>query len=256
MIFLRDTIFLTARLFRITRRNPAWLVITLVQPLIWLTLFGQIFKEIVELPGFDSNNYLEYLAPGIVIMTAVFGSAWSGIGIIQDLQQGVMDRLLATPVSRMAIIVARSVHAAGTVTAQALLVLLMALALGAGVPGGIPGGAMILLLAVLLGVGFSAISNGVAFLTKRPETLLALVNFLVLPLTFLSTTFIAEELIPDWIRSIARVNPVNWAVTGARDAMLGRNWADTWDSVVLLVAFMLVAGIFSSVAMRVYQRAE
>src|SRR4051812_8968650 len=114
MTFLADSFYLLGRHIRVTLRLPIWIAVSLVQPIIWLTLFGQLFRKVVELPGFGSASYIDFLTPGVVIMTAMFGSAWSGFGFIEDIGSGLMDRLLATPVHRAALITARVLHAALT----------------------------------------------------------------------------------------------------------------------------------------------
>ena len=252
--FITDTYHLMIRHIRTTLRIPVWIFVTLTQPVIWLALYGQLFRRVVEIPGFESDSYIQFLTPGVVIMTAFFGSAWAGMGIIEDLRGGVLDRMLATPVSRSALIASRVAHAGLTVAIQSVIILVLGLILGADLPGGLSGALAILLLAALLGAGFSAISNGVALLTRREETLIAVINFFGMPLVFLSTAFMASELMPDWIRFVAQGNPVNWAVNGARDAMLGQNWSDVWAYSLLLTAFVLLAGFFSTQAFRMYQR--
>jgi ABC-2 type transport system permease protein len=253
--FFSDTYHLTIRHIRTTIRIPIWIAVMLVQPVIWLTLYGQLFRRVVEIPGFESDSYIQFLTPGVVIMTAFFGSAWSGMGILEDLQAGVIDRMLATPVSRAALIASRVVHAALTVSIQSVIILLLGLVLGASIPGGIGGMLAILLLGAPLGAGWSAISNGVALLTRREETLIAIINFFGMPLIFISTAFMASDLMPGWIRFLSNGNPVNWATDGARNAMAGEQWMEIWTYSLLLAAFVLVASFFSTQAFRMYQRA-
>ncbi|HEY8492061.1 MAG TPA: ABC transporter permease [Dehalococcoidia bacterium] len=252
--FVADTFHLTLRHVRTTLRIPIWVIVTLVQPVIWLTLYGQLFRRVVELPGFETGSYIQFLTPGIVVMTAMFGSMWSGMGIIEDLNEGVMDRMLATPVHRGALIAARVAHAALTVLVQSFIILGIGLVLGARFPGGVPGVVTILLLSALLGSAFSALSNGLALVTRREETLIAVLNFFGLPLVFLSSAFIATELMPGWIRAAATVNPVNWAITASRDAMLGQDWAEVALSCALLALFTLASGVFATQAFRAYRR--
>src|SRR3954470_5759124 len=121
--FLSDTLHLLVRHLRTTIRIPIWIAVTLIQPVIWLTIYGQLFRRVVEIPGFGAGSYIQFLTPGVVIMTALFGSAWSGMGIIEDLTDGVMDRMLATPVNRAALISARVLHAALTVAVQSVIIL-------------------------------------------------------------------------------------------------------------------------------------
>lgn len=254
MTFLSDTYHLTLRHVRTTLRIPIWIVVTLVQPIIWLTLYGQLFRRVVDIPGFESASYIEFLTPGVVIMTAFFGAAWSGMGLIEDLNEGVVDRMLATLVHRGALIAARVMHSSLTVAVQSIIIMVVGLVLGANLEGGIIGAIAILLLAGLLGAGFAAISSGAALVFRREETLIAVINFFGLPLVFLSTAFMASELMPDWIRFIAQGNPVNWAVNAARDAMSGEDWTTVWGYVGLLMAFVAVASWFSTQAFRAYRR--
>jgi ABC-2 type transport system permease protein len=253
--FIADSLHLLVRHLRTTIRIPIWIAVTLIQPIIWLTIYGQLFRKVVEIPGFESSSYIQFLTPGIVIMTAMFGSAWSGMGIIEDLNDGVMDRMLATPVSRAALIAARVLHAGITVAVQSILILAMGFVLGARSPGGVLGVIAILLMASLLGAGFSALSNGLALITRREETLIAVINFIGLPLTFLSTAFMAAGLMPGWIRTLAKANPVNWAVNASRDAMLGRDWPTVWLYTGLLAIFVAVSIALSTQAFRAYRRA-
>jgi ABC-2 type transport system permease protein len=254
--FFADTWHLFLRYMRTTLRIPIWIAVTLVQPIIWLFLYGQLFRRIVELPGFGEVSYIQHLTPGVVIMTAMFGSAWAGMSMIRDLDEGIMDRLLSTSVHRGAIIAARVMHASVTVGVQSMIILGMGLVLGARIDGGVPGVVAIMVLALLLGASFSAVSNGIALLARREETLIAIVNFFGLPLVFLSTAFIAAELMPGWIRSAAEFNPVNWAIVGSRAAMQGEDWMMVLQYSGFLLVFVLVCGFFATRAFRVYQRAS
>lgn len=252
--FVADTWHLFQRYMRNTLRLPIWIAVTLVQPVIWLFLYGQLFRRIVELPGFGEVSYIQHLTPGVVIMTAMFGSAWSGMSMIRDLDEGIMDRLLSTSVHQGAIITARVMHASVTVGVQSLIILGMGMALGARIDGGVAGAAAIMVLAFLLGAAFSAMSNGVALLARREETLIAIVNFVGLPLVFISTAFIAAELMPGWIRSAAEFNPVNWAIVGSRSAMQGDEWMLVVQYTLYLLVFVIVCSFFATRAFRVYQR--
>ena len=99
MTVLRHVGYMAARDLRALWRQPWYIAVTLVQPVIWLLLFGELFKGVADLPGF-SGSYIAYLAPGIVVMSALFSSGWSGMGTIEDIDRGVTDRLLVSPVRR------------------------------------------------------------------------------------------------------------------------------------------------------------
>lgn len=255
MPFLADTWHLWLRHMRATIRLPIWIAVTLVQPVIWLTLFGQLFRRIVELPGFGAGSYIQFLLPGVLIMTAMFGGAWSGMALIDDLHHHVLDRMLVTPVRRAAIITARVLHASLTVVVQSVIILVLGLILGADLPG--PAGiAGVLIAAALVTAGFSAMSTGVALLARREETMIAVINFFGLPLAFLSATFMSAELMPEWMQTVSRLNPVNWAVNAARYAMLDTQWAAIAIDSALLLAFTLLMAAFATLSFRAYRRAS
>ncbi len=111
----RDTWFMVGRQARNLMREPIWIALLVIQPLVWLTLYGQLFKGITNLPGggFGTTSYITFLAPAIVVMNAFFGGTWSGMAMISDLDREVIPRFLATPVSRFALI-ASQVDARGT----------------------------------------------------------------------------------------------------------------------------------------------
>ena len=89
-----DTWFMTQRHLRNLFRQPVWIFISLVQPIVWLLLYGALFRKIVEIPGFGSGSYIDFLTPGIVVMTCLFSAGWSGMGLIDDIDRGVVDRFL------------------------------------------------------------------------------------------------------------------------------------------------------------------
>src|SRR5262249_35594777 len=81
-------------------RQPIWIAVTLVQPIVWLLLYGALFKSVTRIPGFDSDSYIQFLAPGVVIMSALFSAGWSGMAVIDDIDKGIIDRFLVSPVVR------------------------------------------------------------------------------------------------------------------------------------------------------------
>ena len=118
-------------------RQPAFAAMTLIQPIIWLLLFGQLFRSVVHLPGFaaGSGSYLEFITPGVIVMTALFSSGWAGTVYIEDMNRGVMDRLLASPVRRGAMMVGTLAYQALTTIVQTLVVFAIAYLAGARFPG-------------------------------------------------------------------------------------------------------------------------
>lgn len=252
---LSDTTAMTYRHLRNLARQPWWIAVSLAQPLIWLTLYGQLFRRVVEIPGFEGGSYIDYLTPGVVVMTAVFSGGWSGMGVIWDLDRGILDRFLVTPTSRGALIGGRLASQAITTLIQSLILIGLGIALGAGYPGGVAGVAVVLVVAMLLAAGFGALSYALALLMRREESVIAAANFILLPVTFLSSVFLQPQLIPSWMESAAGVNPVDWAARAGRSALSGHaDWALVAQMTVLLVAFAALATWLATRAFRVYQR--
>lgn len=246
---------LTLREMRAVLRQPFYVAVTLVQPMIWLLLFGQLFKSVVHLPGFSGGSYVEFLTPGVVIMTALFASGWSGMGFIQDMDRGVMDRLLVSPTRRGAMMAGKLANTAVTTIVQTLIVLLVAFALGARFPGGVLGVVVTVAAAILLAVSIGSLSNALALLVRREETLIGVAQFLNLPLMFLSSAIMAEQVAPTWMRHVMAYNPVNWAVSASRAALGAHtDWSDVLFHGGLLLAVAVIMASLATLAFRSYQR--
>jgi ABC-2 type transport system permease protein len=254
MTTLRQTQFMTVRHLRALARQPWWIAVTLVQPVIWLLLFGALFKRVVDIPGFQGGSYIEFLAPGVVIMTAFFSAGWSGMPVIEDLDRGVIDRFLVAPTRRGSLIGGRLAHGTVTIVIQSLIIVALALAVGAGFENGVVGVAGLIVVAVLLAAAFSALSIGLALLARHEETLIAAVQFVTLPLTFLSTAFMQKALMPGWMSRVADVNPVNWAIEAGRAAALGDgDLGYVATRAGFLAAFAVACCLFAVRAFRAYQ---
>jgi ABC-2 type transport system permease protein len=252
---LRQTWQVSLRGLRALIRQPAYLGITLTQPIIWLLLFGALFKAVTRIPGFHGASYVDFLTPGIVVMLAVSSAGWTGMGLIEDIRGGVMDRVLVSPVWRGALNAGSVVGSVTTIVIQTAMIVAFALALGASYPGGVGGVLILILVAALLGAAFASLSNGLAVLTRQRETLIGAVSFVLLPLTFLSSALMQQSLVPAWIRTVARFNPVNWAVEAGRSAAMGKiDWGLVGSRVGLLVILVLFCATFATRAFGTYQR--
>jgi ABC-2 type transport system permease protein len=251
---LRQTRQVSLRYLRVLYRQGAWIGITLTQPLIWLLLFGALFKSVTDIPGFQ-GSYIDFLTPGVVVMLAVSSAGWTGMGFIEDINGGVMDRVLASPVWRPALNLGSVAQAVLTVVIQTLLIVALALVLGAHFTNGAAGVAILVLVAALLAAIFASLSNGVAMLARQREALIGAVSFVLLPLTFLSSALMQKSLMPDWIGTVANFNPVNWAAEAGRSAAIGEiDWGLVASRVGLLSALLLVAATFATRAFGAYQR--
>ncbi|HYB86250.1 MAG TPA: ABC transporter permease [Streptosporangiaceae bacterium] len=249
------TSLMTGRQLRALARQPAYLVISLIQPVIWLFLFGSLFRKIVELPGFGTSSYLDYLVPGVVIMSALSTSMWSGMTVLEEIDRGVMDRFLVLPLHRSAIINASVIMQSLMTTVQSLIIVALGWAAGAHYPGGVAGVAVLIAASVLIAVVFSAFSNTIGMLARQRETIIGINTFLLLPLTFLSTAFMVTALMPHWMRNVADGNPVNWALEAGRAAMsASADWSRVlaWGGGLALLAIAVTA--LSVLTFRAYQK--
>ena len=255
MIALRQTWQVTLRYLRALMRQPAWVGITVTQPLIWLILFGALFKAVTRIPGFHGGSYIDFLTPGIVVMLAVSSAGWTGMGFIEDINGGVMDRVLASPVWRGALNLGSVAQAVLTIVIQSTVIVLLALALGASYGGGLGGVLVLILIASLLGGCFASLSNGVALLARQRETLIGAVSLVLLPLTFLSSALMQRSLVPSWIQTVSKFNPVNWAADAGRSAAMGHiDWGLVGSRSAFLAALLAVCAAFATRAFGVYQR--
>jgi ABC-2 type transport system permease protein len=253
MQLFRHTGWMVVRQVRNLMREPIWIVMMVVQPMLWLVLYGQLFKR-VGAQGPSTGSYIEFLTPGVVAMNAFFGGMWSGMAMISDLDRHVIDRFLAAPTVRIAIVLSQVVRAAITAMLQALILLLVALALGVRVHGGAAGWLIVFASSALLAAVFSGISHGIALLVRREASVIAAANFIGMPLMFLSSILVSIALMPGWIRGIAKFNPVNWGARAMRNAVLyGTHWGPTGVYLLLLVAVAAAAAMFATWCFRSYQ---
>ena len=187
MNFITDTWYITLRDLRARIRMPVFIFMTLFQPILWLVLFTQIFKSLGGMLGPGGSSYLQFFAPGVLVMMALFGSAFAGFGMLMDMDTGVLSKMLATPVTRVSIITGRVLASTIVILIQALIIVIVSLIMGVHIATGVPGVLFVFFLIALLGLGFAAFSNGLALLLKRQETVMAVTNLLTMPLMFLSS---------------------------------------------------------------------
>ncbi len=212
---LADTWHLFHKYMIITMRMPLWSLFTLIQPLIWLIIFAQLFGRFVQ-----AENYMDFMVPGILIMTVLFGSSWSGVSLLREISAGTVDKMLVSPVSRVAIVLSRVMHSAVQVIAQALIILVVAWLMGSTISMNPVYILMGMLIIFLLGVGFAALSNGFAIALQREEPLVMIGNLMTLPLMFFSSALVPKQFLPDWIQVISIINPITYAVEAVRAVLV------------------------------------
>jgi len=221
----------------------------------WLLLYSQLFRRITDLPAFAGESYVAFLTPGIVVMTAFFSATWSGMATIEDLDRKVIDRFLATPVSRTSLVLSQVVRAGLISAIQTVIILGTAWLLGARIERGAAGWLVMIGVGFFVAAAFAGISHGLALIVRREETLIAVLNFFGLPLTFVSAILITEALMPEWMQWAAKLNPVQWGVVAAREmASTSTDWGAVGTYFGLLLAFTALTTAFASRAFRTYRR--
>ena len=236
-------------------REPIWIVLLLVQPMVWLVLYGQLFSNVTRLGGFGTGSYITFLAPAIVVMNAFFGATWSGMSMIADLDHKVVERFLATPASRFAIVLSQIVRSALTAAIQAVVILLVSVALGVRVHTGVAGWLVIILAAILVNSAFAGISQAIALLTRREATMIAVANFIGLPLLFLSTTMIARPQMPRLDAAARELQPGRLGRQRSARGRAARHRLELgrWH-LFLLLALSAVTAAWATSTFRSYQR--
>jgi ABC-2 type transport system permease protein len=243
---LADTWYIVLRDLRARIRMPVFIFMTLFQPILWLVLFTQIFKSFGNMPGMG-GSYLEFFAPGVVVMTVLFGSAFAGFGMLMDIDTGRLAKMLATPVNRVSIIMGRVAASVVVAIIQAVIVFIIAAIMGVHFATGLFGVLFALVLVALLGVGFAAFSNGLVLLLRRQETVMTVTNFFTMPLIFLSSMMMPGSLLPSWLNAARHFNPVDYAVVGVRDLVQrGYVWSDLWLAFAVLLTVAVLGVVFGT----------
>ena len=248
---IADTWYVTLRDLRARIRMPVFIIMTLFQPILWLVLFTQIFKSLGG-SALGGSSYLQFFAPGVVVMSVLFGSAFSGFGMLIDIDTGVLAKMMATPVTRVSIITGRVIATVVVGIIQAIIVFIIAAIMGVHFANGVPGVLLALIIASLLGLGFAAFSNGIALLLRRQEIVMTVVNLITMPLMFLSSMMMPSTYLPSWLNTARQFNPVDYAIVGVRGLVQqqGYVWSDLWRSLVVLCAFAVVMVVFGTLMFR------
>lgn len=229
--------------------------IGLLQPIVWIVLFGQVFGSIGNIPGFGSDSYITFLVPGILMMTVLFSGAWAGTGYIEDMDSGVMNQVLTAPVRRTALLAGQLTQLLVVGLAQTAIVLVIGWLTGADYPGGVLGVVLAMAAATLLAAIFCSCSNAVALTARSQIALIGISQMVVLPATFLSTAMMNPDLMPGWAQGVSRYNPVSWSVDVARTGLAGtQQWSAVAERLGLLALLAALAFGWAVSAFRNYQR--
>ncbi len=231
-------------------RNPAWVVIGLTQPVLYLALFVPLLKSLVGAPGFPPGDEWQVMVPALLVQLALFGTAFVGFALIAEYRSGVIERMRVTPVSRAALLLGRSLRDVVMLVVQGGLLIVLAVPFGLRAPVG--GVLLGLALVAILGLAMSATSYGLALKLKSEDAFAPVQNSIIVPLLLLSGILLPMSLAPAWLFTVSRFNPFVYVVDATRAAFVG-----TLTGTVVLLG-ILVAMALSIVAVgfgvRTFQR--
>jgi ABC-2 type transport system permease protein len=218
--FIYKTLVITELDVRKLRHDPTEIFMRVVQPALWLLIFGQVMSQLRAIPTGDLR-YLDFMAPGILAQSVLFIAIFSGITVIWERDLGIIHKFLASPTPRAALVTGKALSAGVRALSQGVIIYVLALLLGVQVNWN-PLALIGTLLAVLLGAAlFATFSLIIACLVKTRERFMGIGQLMTMPLFFASNAIYPIAIMPDWLKVIARVNPLSYQVDILRSLMLG-----------------------------------
>ncbi|MDR1992722.1 MAG: ABC transporter permease [Nitrososphaerota archaeon] len=238
MKLLHDTYLMFSANMRHILKSPLFIFINMFQPLMYLILYMPLLGGLGSVPGFTEGNTANVFIPGLLVMQAIFGCAFVGFALIDEIRSGVIQRYLVTPVSRSAIILGKVLRDVVILLAQCILITLAALPFGLTLNA--VGFGLSLGLYVLIGAIMACISYAFALIYKVEDSLAPTMNTLTLPLSLLSGIFLPLALAPLWLQYLAKINPFSYGVNAARDLFVGNFQSSNIPIGFLIIGVMAI----------------
>jgi len=245
--FLRQTLALAEMELRKLRHDPTELITRIIQPALWLGVFGEVFSRVRAIPT-GQLRYLDFMAPGVLAQSVLFIAIFYGIAVIWERDLGIVHKLLVSPAPRLTLVLGKALSAGVRALPQGLMVYLLAWLLGVKInwnPAALAGVA----LAILLGAAaFSTLSLIVACIVKTRERFMGIGQALTMPLFFASNAVYPISIMPEWLKTLARVNPLTYEVDAMRALMIQGGssvFGVGLDLLVLLAASMALTAVAS-----------
>jgi ABC-2 type transport system permease protein len=228
-----------------TIRRPVPLTFSFVQPLFWMLIFGFLFHRFTLGPEYAGLSYLDFLLPGICAMTVLFGASQAGITVVHDLQTGFLQRMVRSTMRPVWILTGKTVAEVTRLLLQAFVVVLLGIALGAGLRID-PLALLVALVALaLFALAYASLSCWVALETKAQESMAVFVHLVNIPLLFTSTALVPSSQMPAWLETLARWNPLSLVANGLREALV---LGQMLDAANLLPLLAISTGLFALAA--------
>ncbi|HEX4194093.1 MAG TPA: ABC transporter permease [Stellaceae bacterium] len=241
---MRDMFLITMNEIRVTIRNPFWAFSGLFQPIIYLVLFGPLLNGVAATRGFPGGNAIQFFAPGLLIMNALFGSGYEGFTLRDKLDSGFLERLRVTPISRLSLALGFILQTSINLVWQSILLLIVALFFGLKFD---PLGALVLLvLVVLIAITMASISYRLGLVIREGGIMAGIVNTFILPAMILSGIMLPISFGPPIIQMAARIDPFYYAVNASR-VLIDGHIGDPSVALALAIFAVLAAlclGIF------------
>lgn len=233
MTFLRESFIVFRRQLRMNLRNPAWVIIGMLQPVMYLFLFGPLLKPLVSQLGVD--NAYTFFVPGMLVQLGIFGAMFAGFSLIGEWREGVVEAERVTPASRTALLVGRLIRDLLQLLVQALI--LVGLGFVMGMTGSAKGMVFGVLLTLIVGGACAAASNALALTTKSEDVMAPVLNMVMMPVLLLSGILLPMTLGPKWLQSVSDWMPFKWVTNAVRTSFSGDF---TRDSMVYGTAWAVV----------------
>ncbi|HEY6693748.1 MAG TPA: ABC transporter permease [Solirubrobacteraceae bacterium] len=215
---LHETNLIFRRAMRLSLRNPIWVILGLIQPILYLTMFGPLLENMTRVHGWPTGDPWQVFVPGLLVQLGIFGAAFVGFGLVAEMRAGVVERMRVTPASRLALLLGRVLRDVVVLLVQGVILVACAELFGLDAP--LAGLVLGLLVVAALGAAFSSASYAAALMLKSEDALAPLANGLAVPLLLLSGILLPMSLAPGWLEAISDANPVKHVVDGVRALFL------------------------------------
>ncbi len=250
MSLLRDTRLLFRRYLMLSLRDPGTVAGGLLQPVVFLVLYGPILTRLIRTPTVSQTAAWQIYVPGVLIQLGLFGAAFVGFSIITEWRAGVLDRLRVTPVSRLSMLLGRVLRDGLVLLVQAVILMLVAIPFGLRAPIG--GVVLALAIVVVMALSLSALSYTLGLALKSEMALGPLLNTVMLPLLLLSGILLPMTLAPSWLNLLSRLTPFRYIVDAIRDMFQGQ--FRTGPLLVCVAVTLGLAVLSMALAVRTFQR--
>ncbi|MEE4024351.1 ABC transporter permease [Gordonia sp. PKS22-38] len=219
MTFVRESNIVFRRQIRMNLRNPAWVLIGVMQPVLYLVLFGPLLTPLVsQFPGGADNAYT-FLVPGLLVQLGIFGAFFAGFSLIGEWREGVIEAERVTPASRTALLTGRLMRDVLQLFVQAVILVVLGLLMG--MRGSFVGIVVGIVITMIVGGACAAASNALALTTKSEDVMAPVINMIMMPVLLLSGILLPMTLGPTWLQRLSDFMPFRWIVDGVRDSFAG-----------------------------------